>query len=383
MGFDALDRRAREARAWLHEACFPLWASAGVNAHGVFRECLGLDHETIESETTRVRAQARQTYVFTEALRQGWQPKLSGRLIDQGLAVLKGPALRADHLACRTVSADGAARVDETADLYDVAFVLFALAEARSVLRADADARIANTASAIVRALGTVMRSASGGFAEVLPAPSVRLQNPHMHLLEACLSLRTAGLEADWAEATLKEILSLFETRFTAGPGRLLGEKFAADWSAPEGEAARIVEPGHQFEWVWLLLQAAPRGATPVETMRRLYDFAISTRDAAGHAVMEVTRDGAAVDKTSRTWAQTEALKASLALMEVTGDELYARHAVQAFDVLMDRFLTPDGGWHDHFDGDGKLLARNMPASTGYHVVLAFSELMRVCAARE
>jgi mannose-6-phosphate isomerase len=44
----------------------------------------------------------------------------------------------------------------------------------------------------------------------------------------------------------------------------------------------------------------------------------------------------------------------------------------------MDEFLTEDGGWTDHFAADGSVRSINMPASTGYHVVLALAELVRV-----
>ena len=44
----------------------------------------------------------------------------------------------------------------------------------------------------------------------------------------------------------------------------------------------------------------------------------------------------------------------------------------------MDEFLTEDGGWIDHFAADGAVIAKDMPASTGYHVVLALAELIRV-----
>ena len=44
----------------------------------------------------------------------------------------------------------------------------------------------------------------------------------------------------------------------------------------------------------------------------------------------------------------------------------------------MDEYLTPEGGWIDHYDADGQVLARDMPASTLYHIMLAFTVLMAV-----
>ena len=64
-----------------------------------------------------------------------------------------------------------------------------------------------------------------------------------------------------------------------------------------------------------------------------------------------------------------------------TGDERFADAACRSFDVLMDEFLTVDGGWVDHYGAGGEVIATDMPASTGYHVVLAFADLIRVMKA--
>lgn len=373
----ALKRRAKEARAWLFDSCFPLWAEHGLTPAGLFPEVLSLDHDDLPRETTRVRVQARQTYVFAEAWRLGWKRDVSARLAQAGVAILSGPALSQTGLPGKILRADGAGLADASADLYDTAFVLFGLAEAA---RGPGGAEAAmNTAEGILSALDRLARDAvNGGYAEALPPPSVRLQNPHMHLLEACLALHRTDKEGGHL-ARASEIIDLFEIRFTAGEGGLLGETFKADWSMPDGAAAQVVEPGHQFEWVWLLHTYARLAQKPVsERAAALYAFGLSTLDGAGRACQEVTRDGAAKDASRRTWPQTEALKAHLAMFEQRGDDATAAAACRSCDILMDEFLTEDGGWIDHFAADGSVLTKDMPASTGYHVVLALAELIRV-----
>ena len=377
MTTSALRRRAKEARHWLFDSCFPLWAEHGLTPAGLFPEVLTLDHDELDRDLTRVRVQARQTYVFAEAWRLGWKRDTSDRLVQAGVSLLTSRALAPSGLPGRTLNVERATLADVTADLYDIAFVLFALAEAaRGPL---APAVPLTAAQQLLSVLDRLMRDpVHGGYAEVLPAPATRLQNPHMHLLEACLSLHRSD-PAGGHLARAAEIIGLFDTKFTAGPGGLLGEKFAADWSSPEGDAARIVEPGHQFEWVWLLHTWSRLVQKPLpEAAVQLYTFGVSTLDAAGRACQEVTRDGAAHDPSRRTWPQTEALKAHLALYEQRGEARFAAAACRSFDVLMDEFLTEDGGWIDHFSADGAVLAKDMPASTGYHVVLAFAELIRI-----
>lgn len=377
MTTSALKRRAKEARLWLTDSCFPLWAEHGLTPAGYFPEVLSLDHDELTREVTRVRVQARQTYVFTEAWRLGWKRDTAARLVQSGVAVLTGPAIAPNGLPGKALHTDGSGLADASADLYDTAFVLYALAEA-----ARGPAPTAPTLAAAADILGALDRlcrdSVHGGYAETLPAPDTRLQNPHMHLLEACLALHRADPDGGHL-ARASELVDLFESRFTAGDGGLLGERFKADWSAPDGEAAQIVEPGHQFEWVWLLHTWSRLANRPLpEAAQRLYAFALSTLDDAGRACQEVTRAGAPHDPSRRTWPQTEALKAHLAMLEQRGDARYAAAACRSFDVLMDEYLTEDGGWIDHFAADGSILAKDMPASTGYHVVLAFAELIRV-----
>lgn len=377
MSVTALQRRAREARGWLLDSCFPLWADHGVNEAGLFPESLTTSLDETPSETTRVRVQGRQTYMFSEAWRLGWKRDTAARLVSAGVATIAGPALNAHGLPGRTLSTTSGQLEDASFDLYDTAFVLFGLAEAA---RGPGPAEPAlAAANAILGALDLQARDAAhGGYAETLPAPARRLQNPHMHLMEAFHALHMAQPDGGHLKRA-QELVDLFETRLTAGENGLLGEYFDADWSALPGDAGRIVEPGHQFEWVWLLHAHARLTDTPVSpAAERLYAYALTTLDAEGRAIMSAARGGAPVDASRRTWAQTEALKAHLSMLEARRDERYAAAACRTFDLLMDEHLTEDGGWIDHFAADGTVLSSSMPASTGYHVVLSLAELIRV-----
>ena len=377
MSVSALQRRAREARLWLLDSCFPLWADHGVNASGLFPEALTMSLDEAPSDTTRVRVQARQTYVFAEAWRLGWKRDTAARLVTAGVATLAGRALNEQGLAGRLLSTETGSLTDPVFDLYDTAFTLLGLAEAA---RGPGPAEPAlAAASTILASLDRVARDPDhGGYAETLPRPAQRQQNPHMHLLEACLALHAAQPGGGHL-ARAQELVDLFENRFTAGENGLLGEYFAPDWSPLPGDPGRIVEPGHQFEWVWLLHAHARLKGEPVSpAAERLYTFALTTLDVDGRAIQTAARGGAPIDASRRTWPQTEALKAHLAMYEAHRDERFAEAACRSFDVLMDEYLTEDGGWIDHFSAGGAVLSGNMPASTGYHVVLAFAELIRV-----
>lgn len=378
MAATALQRRAKEAHSWLMDACFPLWSEVGVGKK-FFLERLDLSHKPIDSPLTRVRVQARQAYLFALAAKMGWNPERARSLTEVGLSALSGPSLRADGLPGRTLNVETGSLENDTADLYDAAFSLYAFAEVSKI--SEIPNEIHALSHKLLAAVDTHLRDrANGGYTEALPPLEHRLQNPHMHLFEACLALSTADPEARHL-ARAGEIFDLFGQKFTQ-PDGLLGERFATDWSTLTGDAHDVIEPGHQFEWVWLLHTYAKQTRTePSEAMLKLYEFGCKTLDSEGRAIQEVHREtGAPVDASRRTWPQTEALKAHLAMAE-RGDGDAAARAMISFDILMDEYLTPEGGWIDHFDADGHVIAKDMPASTGYHVALALDELIRLYGA--
>lgn len=377
MSLSALKRRSNEAHQWLFDACFPLWAQTWDPDSGLFAETLGLDYAQTDAPITRVRVQARQVYVFAEAMRLGWDKAAAQERVEAGIATLCGPARRPDGLIGRSLSLSTGKLADDTADLYDTAFALMAFANAAMVLPDPGPAL--KGARAVLEAMDLHLRDAqNGGYFEALPAPDMRLQNPHMHLFEALLCLHKIDPDGGH-DKRCSEILSLFLHRFTAGEGRLLGEIFQPDWAEPDGDGATDIEPGHQFEWVWLLHTHARQHAAPLPPeARKLYAFAVSATDAEGRAMQGITRRGVVTDGSRRTWPQTEALKAHLAMLEATNDQACIAPACASFDILMDEYLTPEGGWIDHYAEDGAILARDMPASTGYHVVLAFAEMIRI-----
>lgn len=385
MSKSALKRRAREARNWLMDACFPLWSERGVGEHGLFREILSLDHQTAEQDTTRVRVQARQTYVFTEALKMGWKPDMAADHIAMGLEALMGPCLQSDGLAGRVLDSAGGGLTDNSADLYDTAFVLFALAETVSALDGAEHAREA--ATGILKAVDAKLRAPDGGYFESLPADQTRHQNPHMHLLEACLALHRADPDGDHL-ARAGEIVSLFDRFFTAGPGDLLGEHFAPGWTQPAGRDADIVEPGHQFEWVWLLHRyAALSGDRRFDGhAAALYRFGWNNGThrggrLGGGVYDEIDPSGAPISTSMLLWPQTEGIKAHLARAESAGDAEGVARARQLTRLMFKQHIAADRPiWRNQIDPDGKTLQADAPTRLLYHVAMAIIEGQRLGA---
>lgn len=363
-----------EVRAWTFQDALPFWGAAGVDDVGGFREDLGLDGKPTTVPFKRVRTICRQIYVFSHAATLGWAPGQA--LSTLGYEYLVGQAwLGADKGWARRLSRQGEV-IDATPDLYDIAFVLFALAWRYRLTR---DAEVLGRIRRTLHFVKTKLSAGDlGGYWHQAPPTSPRLQNPHMHLLESLLAIVDAGGGEEFLEAA-GEIVTLFQTRFF--DGATLGEYFTADLRRLPGAAGRSIEPGHQFEWAWILVQYQRLAGRDVSAeAEALAAFAERCVDPDTSAVPdEVCDDGAPLRTSSRTWPNTERLKAHLALFELTGRD--TRAAIDGSTrLLLDRYLAtqPRGGWIDQFNADGQPIATAMPASTFYHVFLAFAELLRL-----
>jgi N-acylglucosamine 2-epimerase/mannose-6-phosphate isomerase len=360
-----------EIRRWMFDSALPLWADAGVGSHG-FHEALDFHARPVILDFKRTRVTARQTYVFAHAAILGWSPgvalsQLGAELLDK---IYRGP----EKGWPRRLTPENTT-LDPTPDLYDLAFVLFAYAWR---FRAAHDRSALAGAHRVVDFIEANMRSPQGGFLHAIPATGPRVQNPHMHLLEASLVAHEASGESRFLDLA-RELVELFGAHFFNG--ETLGEYFDNDWTRLPGSKGREIEPGHHFEWTWILTQFARlSGDATSAQAAALLEFAERAGvDAEGFAFQLVRDDGAHLDRASRTWPNAERIKGHLALFEAFGHD--PREPVASSTrLLLDRYLATEirGLWMDHFDAQRKPIAVNVPASTFYHVFLAFAEVLRL-----
>jgi len=378
---DDLDVRSSVARLkrWAVDQALPLWGGAGFDsARGAFVERLTFEGAPLLSAPRRAMVQGRQIYVFSHAALLGWWPH--GRPL----------ALEAAHrLIDRYHGADGApgwvfavhpegAVFDARRDFYAHAFALFGLAWAYKL---SPEPRFLSTALATLGVLDQHFASPSGGYHSALPAEADRReQNPHMHLFEAMLAwFEATGREMFLARAG--ELYGMMAARFFQPRSGILAEYFDGSWNPRKGVHGRICEPGHHFEWSWLLRRyAALSGREDSPVAAALKAFADRHGYDAGGFVVDALLDDGRVHKASRrSWPHTEAIKAEVAAAE-TGDREARARAARVIDRLMAVFVGRPvaGGWIDHVDASGAPLIDFMPASTLYHVFLAAAEADRV-----
>ena len=369
---------AADARRWLLEEAAPRWSTVGRTRAGLFAERMTLSGEP-DASYFRTFVQARHVYSFVTIGELGWRGDWR-TLVTETVHVLLQRARRADGFFVHKLDADGAP-IDRRADLYDQAFVLFALGTAGKALgRND----WIDAAESLLDRIEADWTHRSGGFREgeiVTALP--RRQNPHMHLLEAFLALSDASGRARFDDAA-RSIADLASSRFVDPESGALLEYFTDELRPAPGIEGRIAEPGHCFEWAWLFERIATAGWTAgADVSDRLVQFARSYGIDAGRgvAVNEVLTDGAVHDARARLWPQTERLKAAVARYKRVPLSIEQDEAADAALGLHKYFdVAKPGLWRDKLDENGAWIDEMSPGSSLYHISCAYRELIEAVA---
>lgn len=366
---------AQALRRWLFGSAYELWWRRGADPRGGFHERLALDGTPVD-EPRRLRVQARQTHVFAEAARLGWSGP-APTAVAHGLDFLLRHYRRADGLFRTRVAVDGRP-VDDTVVLYDHAFVLLALAA--GFARGQGEAR------AVAHELHDRLRAGFGNVAGGLfesPLRSAPLtSNSHMHLLEASLAWLVLDDDPRWMRLAA-EIVELALTRFIDAQSGALREFFDANWQPAAGAAGTLVEPGHQFEWAFLLLSYAERVPDARIRPAALRLVEIGERHgvdpARGVAINALDDDFRVRDGQARLWPQTERIRAAVVAAGAGGDAGALHAATAAACGALRRYLElpVQGLWRDRMLEDGSFIDEPAPGSSLYHIAGAVAELMR------
>lgn len=361
---------------WLTAQALPFWAQHGVDhVRGGFFEKLSLAGHPSE-ELRRTRVVARQVYVFATAARRNWLPG-SDRIVEHGLDFLLQRLRRPDGLYCASIAADGSEGRPEF-DLYEHAFALFALAEARRG-RPDRD-HLVESAATTLESMRRGWRHPRGGFEESCPPSSPLKSNPHMHLLEAALAWSDVlddQRRIEW-ECLSDELAMLALEQFVDPETGALGEYFDENWHSLPSRTEAVVEPGHQFEWSWLLRRWAMRRRR--HDAMRVADRLLAIGEQRGvdsvrnAAVNSLRGDLTVADAEAKLWPQTERLKAwwLTATLEPQSTSPVIERVLKAAQGL-NRFLVegPPGRWRERMRADGGFIDEDCRASSLYHIVCA------------
>lgn len=362
---------AGAAMAWLRHAAWPTWLAHGIDRrHNGFREHLTLNDLSCTASFRRLRVVTRQIYVFSLAAQDG-QPGARAA-VALGLRFLHHHAKQDDGGYAWRFAMDGTV-IDDSRDLYDHAFVLLALSSAGRLMDL---AQRRNEALALGAYIEARFAHPAGGFVECLPPRLPRRQNPHMHLLEANLHAFETFGDALWLDRADALVRLFFDRLFDQHTGAL-AEFFDDDWSVQRVGSRYLTEPGHHFEWVWLLTWYRRLGGRAVAPDRiaaaieRLEQFAdrFGCHPDSGWLIDTVWSDGTPHAMSSRLWPQAERLKAACYRSEPSSARIKA-----ASDLLgRYRSCQTRGLWHEQRDPNGIPIAGSAPASSLYHLTSAIT----------
>lgn len=373
--FSDIHQARATLQAWLIDHAYPLWWTLGADQQG------GGFHERLHQaglptgEARRSRLHPRQIYAFSLARELGWDGP-SGSAVRHALSFYVQHYRRSDLLFSPLPSASfDTERVPVV--LYDQAFALLGLAHACKVLSART---LCNEARQLLTVVREQFGHTHGGFRETLTdAASSLLSNSHMHLLEAALAWVEQDPSGGWEELA-QDIVALATERFVAPTSGFVLEFFDSDWRALDDKSRQRIEPGHQFEWAWLLLRWSIRSNDT--KIRALALQLIQLTEAHGvdrtrHvAVNALAPDATMLDANARLWPQTERLKASALAAELTGEQTYWSVACDAASALARYFEVPlQGLWRDTLTDSGDFVDEPAPASSMYHIVAAIAQL--------
>jgi mannose/cellobiose epimerase-like protein (N-acyl-D-glucosamine 2-epimerase family) len=363
---------------WLLGAAYPLWSRNGIDpASGAFVEALDQNGSAL-ARARRARVHPRQVYAFAQARALGWQGDASG-IVARGMSYFLRHYRRADGFFLTLADADGGA-LDSRAVLYDQAFVL--LGYAAAAVELDEIDSWEGRALELRHLIDDRLSTDDGGYRSeegVLGYES----NPHMHLLEAYIAWAEIGQDTGWIEG-VQRLAELALTRFIRADSGAVGEFYLPTWQPTPGLSGGSIEPGHQFEWAWLLLRCERWVRRPLrETALRLIAVGEQYGVYDGFVINALRDDLTIHDAGARLWPQCERLKAAVLAATVTGEQQFWISAQAAASCIC-RYLDTcvPGLWFDASSSDGALRGGAVPASTFYHMVGAIAALDRAACAR-
>lgn len=357
--------------SWLKLRALPVWSALAIRDDGIFAEAMSLDGNQVEANH-RQRVQARQLFSFIKSGQLGWAGPWQEIVTRGGKAFERYYIGEGNQVHGLLSPALGI--LSTPASVYDQAFSMFALASLNSI---NGDSRYQKLAENIRDQLIQKILPI-GGLAET--DGHAYQSNAHMHLLEACLAWGQQG-DSKWMDLA-DQIVELACTKFIDKQKGCLREYFEADWSPAQGDIGRQVEPGHQFEWAWLLTCYARQRNVPqlIEAAKKLYCVGMrGYSQQNGVMVNAIDPDGLVLDGSARLWPQTEWIRAALILSEHADDvakRAYLREAAMGVSALQ-KYLTDDGLWRDLLLEDGTFREEASPASSLYHIVGACAQLVQ------
>lgn len=271
---------------------------------------------------------------------------------------------------------------DTTKDLYGHAFIMFGLAHYLAIFNnAKALPWISRTKDVVLDRFALP----GGWFAPATtrdwtPLGRTLEQNPHMHLLEAYLSIyKTTKDDAFLKCAT--QIMSIYtEMLRTSDRSKVL--EHLDERGQASGEKGKLIQPGHLYEWYWLVNEYAD-----IAGLTAFKSTSIPIMEWADHQCLDADAGGIfdlvdtsanIISHRKRIWPMTERIKALTTLVRDAPTERSREALIGAITFFLENYCGADGSWHEFLNRNLEPDSDYMPFSTPYHVAMAALEVERL-----
>lgn len=371
-----------KSQKWLLQDVYPLWSTKGIDQkNGGFVESLSFDGQALQVPR-RAMVQCRQIYSFMTGAKLGCCPtEIASKAMLQGSQYLLDKFSQNSGAFIYSVNEDGTPK-SKNPDLYTQAFALFGLAQ---IYALNHDGQIKNRARALLKYLKNERQITGGGYTELDEQGTVFYRsNPHMHLYEAAIAWMQVDSDSEW-KSLGEELTNLCLKKFIDPKTHVLGEYFNENWIPLLEQGRFIYEPGHQYEWAWLLsLYENLTGQNLKETRHQLFKLAEQYGTSRTRHIVydEMWSDYTPKTQSSRFWPQCERIKAAVRLgCEVATSEqsAYSLAADEALETLFKFFQTPHKGmWFDMLSESDTFNGSSAKASSLYHIVNAMEEYIHL-----
>ena len=374
----------RLLRRWV-----PKWHEAFTDKlpGGGFYERLGHSFKPVKTAPPRrLLTQCRQLAMYADASTRDGGRHLKSHLrrhFDFIVAAYHDPATG----GWRYSLDDSGGILDDSNDLYTLSFVIFSFSH---YFRATGDIRATDFARRTFDMIDTKFRlSGLSGLAEALDArlsviPRMRRQNPHMHLLEACLFAASTWNDPAYTRMADEMVALFFEFFYRNGALH----EFFTDNLKPHPEKGNEVEPGHYFEWVWLLKKHGVLKGNPSlhdETCMKLLVWAnkYGWDDKFGGIYDVLSPEGKVLKDTKRIWPFAEGLKANALMLDSAPDRDEIKDVMaRMIHIFQTKYIAERGFWTEWLNRDLTPAVDYMPGTTPYHVYFGITETREVIHAR-
>ncbi len=371
-----------KSKVWLTQDVFPLWGQVGIDQkNGGFFESLSFDGQALQIPR-RSMVQARQAYSFLTAAKLECSPKVfAEKAAIDGIHYMIEKFAQPSGAFIHSINPDETPK-NQTPDLYTQAFALFGLAQAYSINK---NTEFKTQAKALTDYLKKERRVSGGGYTELNDkGESLYHSNPHMHLFEAAVAWMLIDDDQEWKNLG-QELATLCLNKFINPTSHVLGEYFDEKWNHQVIDQRFVYEPGHQYEWAWLLsLYEDLTGTDSKKVRHQLFHLAekYGTSRTRGIVYDEMWSDYQPKKTSSRFWPQCERIKAAVRLgQEVPASEQgpYAFAADEAMETLFKFFATPHKGmWFDVMSESDTFSGTSAKASSLYHIINAMEEYIHL-----